>query len=150
MKYFLMGLFFSINVFAIDSNTKEQLNNVFKSYESLHASFFSFDKKKVIDGSKELAEKISSIEDEEVSKLLAYSKKTLNKMSKEEDRSELNNQLNRISMALIHIMKKYSLDLDYSSYYCPMVKKKWIQNSKKVSEVQNPYAPEMPNCGAKE
>jgi hypothetical protein len=35
----------------------------------------------------------------------------------------------------------------YNEYTCPMVKKKWVQNSKKRARVHNPYAPEMPHCG---
>ena len=55
-----------------------------------------------------------------------------------------------VSSALAHVLSKYDLGSDYNVYYCPMVRKKWIQNSTKHAGVKNPYAPEMPNCGRKE
>ena len=54
------------------------------------------------------------------------------------------------SMALIHIVNTYDVGNEYNAYSCPMVKKKWLQNSKKMAKVHNPYAPNMPHCGGQD
>lgn len=53
-------------------------------------------------------------------------------------------------MALIHIVNKYDLGSKYNAYSCPMVKKKWLQNSDKMAKVHNPYAAGMPHCGSQD
>ena len=55
-----------------------------------------------------------------------------------------------VSSALIFVINKYDLGSEYNAYSCPMVKKKWIQNSKKMTKVHNPYAAGMPHCGSQD
>jgi hypothetical protein len=50
--------------------------------------------------------------------------------------------LSQISLYLERIHPE--LGMDFKGYYCPMVEKYWIDSS---SEVRNPYAPEMRDCG---
>lgn len=42
-------------------------------------------------------------------------------------------------MALIHIINTYDVGENYNAYSCPMTNKKWVQNSKKLNMVSNPY-----------
>ena len=48
------------------------------------------------------------------------------------------------------VVNTYDVGKKYNAYSCPMVKKKWVQNSKKMAKVHNPYAPNMPHCGSKD
>lgn len=150
MKYLIFVFFMAFNVLAIEHKTEQRLKTVFEKYEVVHTHFFEYNDEKAKKAIKDLSEAISKIEEEEVKKRLVYSKKTLDKMADIRDSSELNKKLNTVSMALIYILDKYNVDKKYQSYYCPMVKKKWIQNTSVESKVLNPYAPEMPHCGAKE
>ena len=47
------------------------------------------------------------------------------------------------------LAKEHGLGDDYLVYYCPMVKKYWLQNSKVHKKTQNVYAQEMLECGGK-
>lgn len=134
----------------LDEKTKEALLSVLKVNEDLHASFFKYDGKEVEKNAKKLKSEIDKIKDKEISKLLTFSQKSLAEIKASKDRKQNNKTYNLVSMALIHVMNTYDLGSKYNAYSCPMVKKKWIQNSKKMARVHNPYAPEMPHCGSKD
>lgn len=134
----------------LDAKTKTSLINVLKANEGLHSSFFSYDGKKVEDNAKNLSSAIGNISNTEISKLLAFSQKKLGEIKASKDRKENDKNYNIVSMALIHIVNKYDIGSEYNAYSCPMVKKKWVQNSKKMAKVHNPYAPEMPHCGSQD
>ena len=82
--------------------------------------------------------------------LLTFSKTKLDQIKASNDREDNNQNYHLVSMALIHVVKEYDVGSKYNAYSCPMVKKKWLQNSKKISKVHNPYAPEMPHCGSQD
>jgi hypothetical protein len=57
---------------------------------------------------------------------------------------------NTVSQGILVVLDKYSHNKNYARYFCPMVKKYWIQNISKSEKVMNPYASTtMPHCGAK-
>jgi hypothetical protein len=97
-----------------------------------------------------LKKAIDAIEDKEVAKLLNFSKGKLKEIKASNDREVNNKNYHLVSMALIHIVNKYDVGSKYNAYSCPMVKKKWVQNSSKMAKVHNPYAPNMPHCGSKD
>ena len=134
----------------LDDKTKEAVLSVLKVNEELHASFFKYDGKKVEKNAKKLKSEIDKIKDKEILKLLSFSQKSLAEIKASKDRKQNNKTYNLVSMALIHVMNTYDLGSKYNAYSCPMVKKKWVQNSKKMARVHNPYAPEMPHCGSKD
>ena len=134
----------------LDEKTKEAVLSVLKVNEELHASFFKYDGKEVEKSAKKLKSEIDKIKDKEISKLLSFSQKSLAEIKVSKDRKQNNKTYNLVSMALIHVMNTYDLGSKYNAYSCPMVKKKWVQNSKKMARVHNPYAPEMPHCGSKD
>ena len=134
----------------LDEKTKEAVLSVLKVNEELHASFFKYDGKEVEKNAKKLNSEIDKIKDKEISKLLSFSQKSLAEIKASKDRKQNNKTYNLVSMALIHVMNTYDLGSKYNAYSCPMVKKKWVQNSKKMARVHNPYAPEMPHCGSKD
>lgn len=132
------------------SDTAELLQ-VFKRNEALHSAFYAFDAKKVAQAARQMAEAMASVNNKELSKKMAFSTKTLLEMAEpDKTRQQLDQSFHLVSMALIHFLKNYDIGKDYDAYSCPMVKKKWVQNSTKVAKVHNPYAPDMPQCGSQD
>ena len=130
------------NVIYLGGN-EEQKQKLINKLES--DVYFDGDEIKI-----KLQKAIDGIKDKEISKLLSYSKNKLSEIKATIDREVNNKNYNLVSMALIHVVSKYDVGNDYNAYSCPMVKMKWIQNTSKVSEVHNPYAPNMPNCGSQD
>lgn len=131
----------------LPEQTKLEIINVLKVNENLHASFFKYNAKEVEQKSKELVAAMDKINDPQIKKLLNYSKSQAGKINSTMDRKQNDRTYNVVSMALTHLINKYDLGKDYNVYSCPMVKKKWVQNSTKMKKVHNPYAPNMPHCG---
>lgn len=135
---------------SLDAKTKEQLLAALKINEDLHTSFFDYNAIKVEKNAAALSLSLSQVKDPEISKILSYSLKKLNGIKAGNDRKLNNKNYHSVSMTLIHLIRRYDLGDDYKGYSCPMVKMKWVQNSKKMSKVHNPYAPEMKHCGSQE
>lgn len=135
---------------SLDSKTKMEVINMLKANDELHTSFFNYDAKKVEKAAEKLKTTISKISNNEIEKVLSFSKGKLAKITSKNDRDSNNQNYHLVSMALIHIVNKYDVGKEFNSYSCPMVKKKWLQNSTIKGKTNNPYAPGMPNCGVKE
>lgn len=134
---------------ALKSNEKAQLVAIFQTNDALHAAFFNYNGTAVQDAAEKLRAAMGKVESNEIKKIFSPSHTKLAEISAKADR-KLNDQLyNEVSTSLIKALKTYDLGADYNEYYCPMIEKSWVQNSKKVAKVQNPYAPNMPSCGAK-
>lgn len=152
--FIILSLVTSLVSFAgsrknLDEKTKAQVLKVLEKNEALHAAFFEYKGEEVEKNAKELIKAISEIKNEEISKLLKFSTEKLATLTKEEDRKKNNDTFGIFSAALVHVVNTYDVGEGYNAYQCPMVKKKWIQNSKKMNKVHNPYAPDMPHCGGK-
>lgn len=152
-------LIFSISSFTSDSKTsrmnlnsdaKKEVLDIFKVNEELHQAFYENNAEKVEKKAQELQKEIGEINNEEIKKLLTFSQKKLAEIKASKNKEENDQTYHLVSMALIHIMSKYDIGDEYNAYSCPMVKKKWIQNSKKISKVHNPYMLDMPNCGSQD
>ena len=131
----------------IDDKTKGQIKEVMATYDELHKSFFNYDAKKVQSLAAQLHDSIDKIHNPEIKKLLTYSNTKLAELKSSSDRDKSNQIYNTVSMTLIHVLSTYDTGLAHQPYYCPMVKKKWIQNPKNGDKVENPYASNMPHCG---
>lgn len=157
MNKFLMlivGTLLTLNVQAmskekkkISDKEKSEVLTALQANEALHASFFEYKGAEVEKNAKALSNALSKISNKEIKKLLTFSKTKLSEIKKDADREANNKAYNTVSMALIHVMNSYDLGGKYKSYTCPMVQKKWVQNTDKMVKVHNPYAPEMPHCG---
>ena len=134
---------------ALEGKVLGEVNNVFKANEELHQAFFD-NKSELIKASVlKVKSAYDQISDQKIKKLLTFSMDKLASVSKDGNTNNQNYHL--FSMALIHIMNTYKIDSAYNAYSCPMVKKKWIQNSKTKLKVHNPYASSsMPYCGDKD
>ena len=130
--------------------SNQAFNDVLKEYEGLHSAFFKDDIKKINENAKEVLNKIEKIEDKKIAKTLTYTKKKLNEIIKEDDIEKKREAMNTVSQGLLVVLEKHAPNENYSRYYCPMVKKYWIQNVSKSEKVVNPYAGSyMPHCGTK-
>ncbi|WP_372651515.1 hypothetical protein [Halobacteriovorax sp.] len=134
---------------AVDEKSKAEMLLVLEANEALHASFFKYNPKEVEANAVKTSEAISKLSNKEIKKLLENSSKMLKSIKGDADREANNVSYHQASMALIYVINKYDLGEKYSGYRCPMVKKKWVQNTEKMSRVHNPYAPGMPHCGGK-
>jgi hypothetical protein len=135
---------------ALTEEEKSQIIKVLKANEALHAAFFKYEASKVEAAATSLNTNIEGLSNKEISKLLKYSQSLLMKIKASSEREENNKNYHLVSMALIHIVNTYDIGDEYNSYSCPMVKKKWVQNTKESDQVNNPYAPNMPHCGRKD
>lgn len=134
---------------AVDEKSRAEVLLVLEANEALHASFFKYNAKDVEANAKKTSAAISKISNKEIRKLLQNSSKMLDSIKSDADREANNVSYHQASMALIYVINKYDLGEKYSGYRCPMVKKKWVQNTEKMARVHNPYAPGMPHCGGK-
>ncbi|EQC45407.1 DUF3347 domain-containing protein [Bacteriovorax sp. Seq25_V] len=157
MKFkFILALFFTLNIFSaqdrikLEGKVKDELVKIYEVNEKLYDSFFDYNGKEVSKRALELKDAIEKISDEKIKNLLKFSADKLSTMTADRT-EELNQQdYNIVSMALIHVNSKYDFGKKYNAYSCPMVKKKWLQNTEKDSNVKNPYAAMMRGCGSKD
>ena len=136
---------------SLDSRLKGSLIELLKSNEALHEAFFGYDSKVLAQRAKALAGKISRIEDKKLKKVFKRSVKILLKIKASEDKEKNYHYYWLVNKSLVEVLKTYDLGSTYNVYYCPMLKKHWVQNSTKKNKVHNPYAGDyMPHCGFKE
>jgi hypothetical protein len=131
----------------LSDEIKKELLRIFEANEALHAAFFEYDAEKVEKGAKAVSNAISNVSDEEIAKMLSFSHQRIKEIKAGSSREENNQNYHLFSMTLIHLLSDYDLGQPYNGYSCPMVKKKWVQNSVQKDKLKNPYAPEMPHCG---
>jgi Spy/CpxP family protein refolding chaperone len=134
----------------LSMDVKSQLREVYRRNDKLYDLFVKEKYAQVEKQAKEVAEAIEKIDNKEVTQLLNFTKKNLNDLEGELDVEVLHEAYSMISTALIHVLKTYDIGPGYNAYFCPMVKKHWIQNSMQVTEVQNPYDKSMRKCCDKE
>lgn len=133
----------------LDKETQKQLENVFIANENLHQAFFDYknQKTKITGLAQKLNQSMEMVSDPDIKKKLIFSQTKLKEITTEATKNDNDQRYHLVSMALIHLLKKYVVGGDYQGYTCPMVKKKWVQ---KAAKAQNPYAVDMPDCGSKE
>jgi hypothetical protein len=129
---------------------KDQLKKILKLTTHLHKSFFIYTPSKIKKIAKQLHNEIISIKDTSFSKIfkdLELAKFCL-LLTKDNERKASNEAYALIAKNLaFQLVEKYELDNAYQTFYCPMVRKYWVQLKIEKAVVYNPYAPEMPNCG---
>ena len=138
--------------FRVELNpyVKSELISVLQANEKLHMAFFKSDYKKAEYESKNVISAIDKISDANIKSMLKFAQTKLSQIKSNQDKKVNNKNYHIVSSALIFLLNKYDLGSGYNAYSCPMVKMKWIQNSKKINKVHNPYANEMPHCGEKD
>ena len=134
----------------LNPSVKSELISVLQANEKLHMAFFKSDYKKAEYESKNVISAIDKISDANIKSMLKFAQTKLSQIKSNQDKKVNNKSYHIVSSALIFLLNKYDLGSGYNAYSCPMVKMKWIQNSKKINKVHNPYANEMPHCGEKD
>jgi len=133
---------------ALLEGEKQEVLNVLKANEPLRISFFRRDYSGAEKAAKDVINAIDKLSNQTIKATLAFAKGKLAQIGPAQSRKDNNQNYHLISMALLHIVGKYDVGNVYNGYYCPMEKKKWVQNSEKTMEAQNPFASDnMPNCG---
>lgn len=138
-----------VNRVSLDTKTKQKLISIFKHNEKLHGSFFKYEADKIESLSLEMHDLISKLENKKITEELSAASKKLLLIKKENKRKVNDENYHLLTKALAGVVKKYDLGSTYNIYYCPMLRMKWVQNSKVMPLVHNPFAPEMPHCGGK-
>lgn len=118
--------------------------------EKLHWSFFKYNADEIEKHAKSLTVSLNSIKHTDISSMLMLAKKKISEIKGKNDKEKNFKLYHIVSISMINVLKKYDSGKEYNIYSCPMVKMKWIQNSKKIDEVHNPYADYMPHCGKKD
>ena len=156
LGFLLLSLaFFNESAYSAERKTlgeddKAQVVKALTSNEALHAAFFDYKPESVEQAAKALKKAIAEIKNPEIGKLLKFSQGKLDEIKASNERSKNDQAYHLVSMALIHVVNTYDLGESFNAYSCPMVKKKWVQNSSKQAKVHNPYAPDMPHCGSQD
>jgi len=134
----------------LKGSDKESVEKILTINESLHGHFFEYDPKLVQEDAKRLANEIDKVSNKEIKEVLKDTSLELKKISSTAER-EVNDKLyHKVNLGLIKLIETYDIGKKYNAYSCPMVKKKWVQNSGDKLRVHNPYAPEMPHCGQRD
>lgn len=150
----LGSLNFSISSYAeedkrkdVSASVKTQVIALLTQNEKIHAAMFEYNKKALKSAVKKFQGLVTELKVEEFKKTLAPALKASGELLSNEKKEQDNESYHRLSLALVKLVETYKLGGVYNVYYCPMVKKRWVQNSEKMRKVHNPYAPEMPHCG---
>lgn len=99
--------------------------------------------------SKQVATIAKNLKSEEL-KELKLKVSALEKISNKNTKDQNLNAYGEFLPALVEVVKKYRPDANYQIYYCPMIKKNWIQDQRTNSAVRNVFAQDMLECGGKE
>ena len=135
---------------SLPAKIKMQIIAVLEGHEELHRAFFTYDKKKINSAAESLRMLARKVGVAPLKRPMILLVKDLVVLKDAKSREENNEAYHKVSLKLVDIIKKYDVGAHYNIYSCPMVKKKWVQNSSKRKRVHNPYAPEMPHCGQRD
>ncbi len=152
MKKILVLIVLGFSIFAkeaVDPKTKKLLIKSLETNEKLHESYFSYDVKKVVDVKKDLVKSLAKVEHKKIKPIIKNAIKYLKKIANSNSRDDNNKYYHFANVYLIRVINKFDLGEKYQAYYCPMVRKKWIQDISKKEKVHNPYDPTMPHCGGR-
>ncbi len=134
----------------LEGKDKSTVQHVLEVNESLHKNFFEYKAGLVEEDAKRLKEAIKTIPNKKISALLKDSLSELSKIKADNDREANNVAYHKASLGLIKMLEEYNPGKRYNAYSCPMVQKRWVQNSETKLRVHNPFAPEMPHCGQRD
>lgn len=147
MKFIIVLVLFLFSCKSnIDSALKNSLLKILSENQKVHEVLLS--KTDVIPDTKQLhaavlEAKSQTGKNEEIKKQLDKIESILSNINSN-DKEAFFESLSSFSEALTDILKANQIQTEYNKFYCPMVAKYWVA---KGETVQNPYAPEMRECG---
>lgn len=148
-------ILFSVTSMArtkLEPTSLSQVQGVLSANEELHAAFYQ--KKKAIIESRAVAvsDKIKLVTDKKIKIYLDRADKNLLKLNGSNDEKRNNWLYHLASKQFKLVLSKFEI-ANYNVYSCPMIFPNkdayWVQNSKKLAQLQNPYDTSMPHCGGK-
>ena len=148
---FLLTFTFLTSIFANSSpQDKKAFSGALATYEKLHDAFFKNNLEDVKKVSTQLGKDLNKITGKEVSKALDSTRKKVKNLIKATNMETAHKDFNVVSQGMLMVLDRFIPNKTYARYYCPMVKKYWIQNISESDKVMNPYAADtMPHCGGK-
>jgi hypothetical protein len=123
---------------------------VLNQNELLFDSFFSYSGAAIESHSMNLIKSINSMPNSQIKSEFIKSIPHLSKLKKSNSKEANNNYYNQASLIFIKIINTYDVGPHFNAYTCPMVNKRWVQNTKESNQVKNPYADYMPHCGGQD
>ncbi|MBL7664272.1 MAG: hypothetical protein JNM93_04010 [Bacteriovoracaceae bacterium] len=120
-----------------------ELDKVLEANQELFSTLLKNDQSQLEIASNKLREVIAKSSSKEIKAL------NLGNMAKAKNKSQNIEIYGQFLPKLIEVFKQNNINQNYAIYYCPMVKKYWIQNIKIQSKVQNVFAQDMLECGEK-
>lgn len=143
MKVLFFGLLFLISNLALAD--AKLIRPILETNDELFGALLGEDQKLVSTAATKLLTKINNSKDTKLIAAAADLKKISEKKSKTENLAFYSNFME----GFLPLAKGHGLGNEYSVYYCPMVKKYWLQNNKDYKKTQNVFAQEMLECGGK-
>lgn len=136
---------------ALEKEVEEQALKIFEANFQLHQAFVKDDIELIQQQAFNLREVTSQAVAAQPSLVeLAKVDETLKQMATQKEVEQLATSFAVVNQVMVDFLLANELSAAYNIYYCPMVDKRWIQDSAQVLEVQNPYALYMLKCGTKE
>jgi ribonucleotide reductase beta subunit family protein with ferritin-like domain len=134
---------------AVSAGAKKAMVKALTENEKLHMAYFNYDTQKIVTSRDKFVKDLKSVKDKKLQAKLKKAISYLEKISKANDKEKNNKYYHYANVYLIQLVEKFDFHKNYQPYYCPMVRKKWIQNISKIEKVHNPYDPSMPHCGGR-
>ncbi len=147
MKYIIILLLFLVSCKgSIDSELKNSLLKILSENQKVHEVLLS--KSDVIPDTQQLLASVKEAKsqaekNEDIKKQLDKIESNLTNINSK-DKEAFFESLSSFSETLTDILKANQIQTEYNKFYCPMVAKYWVA---KGEVIQNPYAPEMRECG---
>lgn len=125
------------------------LKIVLKKNDELYNTLLKNDQKEA-ETSANLMSNVLKAAKSDAFKILRERSASLKRISKSNSKDQNLRAYEDFIPSLVELVRKYRPDSNYQIYYCPMVKKNWIQDQRTNSTVKNVFAQDMLECGGKE
>ncbi len=130
----------------LSASLESELKSILSANDSLFDSLLGKDQAKVESAAASLSKALTSAKSPELKHLTQGNE--LGKIKKTNTKDQNLEVYAKFVSHLVPILKANKIE-GYGIYYCPMIKKEWVQNEKKHSGVKNVFAQEMLECGEK-
>lgn len=134
----------------LEKKIQNEAIKTLEANELLFDSFFTYSSKNIEKNAKNLIAQIDRMSNSDIKNDFSKSIPALRKLNKNNKKEENNNLYNQASLNFIRIINTYDVGPHFNAYTCPMVNKRWVQNTKDSNQVRNPYADYMPHCGGQD
>lgn len=132
---------------TLSASDKTSLKGLLEKNDALYNSLLGDDSKLITEKARDLKIYLHSRGHSKILNGLHQKLGKLDEIAASKDKNSTLNSYAEFVSPLIELVKKYDIGLSYNVFFCPMVKKSWIQNTDKQASVQNLYAPGMRECG---